>query len=101
MLIITHISHNKKNNLLKHRKCFKKLLLLTIDTDSLDTLQNVICLPVIMVCSTRFVKSGSDQGNCFKCDKNVRSWNSTGSEMISLSVKIIKLHILGIDKKRN
>lgn len=39
------------------------LSLLTTDKVSLDTRQNVICLPINIVCSTRRVNNGSDHGN--------------------------------------
>ena len=61
--------------------------MLTTEMLSFATRQNVMCFPCNIVCSTRRVNRGSDQGNWFKCAKNVRSWNSTGSEMTSLSAE--------------
>lgn len=58
---------------------------LTTEMLSLDTRQNVMCLPVSIVCSTRRVNNGSDHGNWFKWARNERSWKATGSDMMSLS----------------
>lgn len=60
---------------------------ITGELDSLETRQNVMCFPVSRVVSTFLVKSGSDHGRFFKCSKNVRSWNSAGSDIVNLSLK--------------
>lgn len=65
--------------------------LLTTVRDSFETRQNAMCLPLTIVCSTLRVNSGSDQGNWFRCDKKVRSWNSTGSDITSLSAITLKI----------
>lgn len=53
---------------------------------SFETRQKVMCFPCNITCSTRRVNKGSLHGSWFKCDKNERSWNSTGSDITSLSV---------------
>lgn len=72
--------------LIVHLK-FHALIIRSLTTElfSLDTRQNVICLPVKTVCSTRRVNNGSVHGNWFKWAMNDRSWYSTGSEIMSLS----------------
>lgn len=58
---------------------------LTSERVSLDTRQNVMCLPSSIDCSIRRVNRGSAQGNWYRWARNERSWNSTGSEIINLS----------------
>lgn len=71
---------------------FESNMVFTLTTEilSLETRQNVICFPVKTVCSTRRVNNGAVHGNWFKWAINDRSWSSTGSDMMSLSMKMRK-----------